>query len=54
MCCRPSRLMSRVIFEKKFEAYRRERAEWIRQRPERQRKREEVLNTRGRSDTQPP
>jgi Uncharacterized protein conserved in bacteria (DUF2330) len=38
--------MSPVIFEKKWEAYRRERAEWIRQRPERQRKLEEVLKHR--------
>jgi HEAT repeat protein len=36
-------VMSRVIFERKVEAYRRERAEWIRQRPERQRKREESM-----------
>jgi HEAT repeat protein len=37
-------LMSRAIFEKKFEAYRRERAEWIRQRPERQKRFEESMN----------
>src|ERR1035441_9253619 len=36
--------MSRAIFEKKFEAYRREQAEWIRQRPERQKRVEESMD----------
>ena len=37
-------LMSRAIFEKKFEAYRREQAEWIQQRPERHKRFEESMN----------
>jgi HEAT repeat protein len=39
-------VMSPVMFEKKLEAYRSERAEWIRQCPERQRKREELAKRR--------
>jgi HEAT repeat protein len=39
-------LMSRVIFEKKFEAYRRDRTEWIRQRPEQLKRQEEATKNR--------
>jgi hypothetical protein len=39
-------VMSRVIFEKRFEAYLRERAEWVQQQPERQRAREEMIKRR--------
>ena len=38
--------MSRVIFEKRFEAYLRQRAEWVRQQPDRQRAREETIKRR--------